>query len=152
MSIGAACDVLDGLCSSCIGCPIILQDTGRNLWLSILHLKPRKAGVLHHTVMVATVPLVFSLKKLWLAFVSGDLYFCLTTSEEQRLLDMFMRLHLKYFLGYVRSNLTVDVDGILFLDMSHEFRLPTGMMVLEHARVVQESVCEEVPVVHEGQL
>lgn len=44
------------------------------------------------------------------------------------------------------------IDELLFLDMPHEFRLPTGMMVLEYAKAVQESVYEQVRVTREGQL
>ncbi|XP_073111945.1 probable transcriptional regulator SLK3 [Elaeis guineensis] len=43
-------------------------------------------------------------------------------------------------------------DEFLFLDMPREFWLPTGMMVLDYAKAVQESVYEQVRVVHEGQM
>jgi LIM-domain binding protein len=36
--------------------------------------------------------------------------------------------------------------------MPHEYRLSTGIMVLEYAKAVQESVYEHVRVIHEGRL
>jgi LIM-domain binding protein len=44
------------------------------------------------------------------------------------------------------------IDEHLFLDMPHEYRLSTGIMVLEYAKAVQESVYEHVRVIHEGRL
>ncbi|KAL0914148.1 hypothetical protein M5K25_017657 [Dendrobium thyrsiflorum] len=44
------------------------------------------------------------------------------------------------------------IDELLYLDMPHESRLPSGMMVLEYAKAVQESVREQCRVVREGQL
>lgn len=44
------------------------------------------------------------------------------------------------------------IDELLFLDTPHECRLPNGIMVLEYAKAVQESVYEQVRVVREGQL
>lgn len=44
------------------------------------------------------------------------------------------------------------IDELMFLDMPHESRLSTGMMVLEYAKAVQESVYEQLRVVREGQL
>jgi len=44
------------------------------------------------------------------------------------------------------------IDELLFLDMPHECRLASGLMVLEYAKAVQESVYEQLRVVREGQL
>ncbi|XP_011041611.1 PREDICTED: probable transcriptional regulator SLK2 [Populus euphratica] len=44
------------------------------------------------------------------------------------------------------------IDELLFLDMPREFRLPSGIMMLEYAKAVQESVYEQLRVVREGQL
>lgn len=44
------------------------------------------------------------------------------------------------------------IDEHLFLDMPHECRLSTGIMILEYAKAVQESVYEHLRVVREGQL
>ncbi|XP_038971541.1 probable transcriptional regulator SLK2 [Phoenix dactylifera] len=44
------------------------------------------------------------------------------------------------------------IDELLFLNMPHECRLSSGIMVLEYAKAVQESVYEHLRVVHEGQL
>ncbi|VAI71198.1 unnamed protein product [Triticum turgidum subsp. durum] len=45
-----------------------------------------------------------------------------------------------------------DMDEYLFLDMPNEFRLPNGLLLLEHAKVVQKSIYEHQHVTHEGQL
>lgn len=44
------------------------------------------------------------------------------------------------------------IDEYLFLDMPNEFRLPNGLLLLEHAKVVQKSIYEHLHVTHEGQL
>ncbi|KAL5211760.1 hypothetical protein ABZP36_022607 [Zizania latifolia] len=44
------------------------------------------------------------------------------------------------------------IDEYLFLDMANEFRLPNGLMLLEHTKVVQKSIYEHMHVTHEGQL
>jgi len=44
------------------------------------------------------------------------------------------------------------IDEYLFLDMPNEFRLPNGLMLLEHKKVVQKSVYEHLHVTHEGHL
>jgi hypothetical protein len=44
------------------------------------------------------------------------------------------------------------IDELLFLDMPREIRLPSGIMMLEYAKAVQESVYEQLRVVREGQL
>ncbi|PIN16669.1 hypothetical protein CDL12_10671 [Handroanthus impetiginosus] len=44
------------------------------------------------------------------------------------------------------------IDELLFLDLPREGRLPSGMMMLEYAKAVQESVYEQLRVVREGQL
>jgi len=44
------------------------------------------------------------------------------------------------------------IDELLFLDMPHECRLASGLMVLEYAKAVQESVYEQLRVIREGQL
>ncbi|XP_057977272.1 probable transcriptional regulator SLK3 isoform X2 [Malania oleifera] len=44
------------------------------------------------------------------------------------------------------------VDELLFLDMPHEYRLPSGLMILECGKAVQKSVYEQLHVVWEGQL
>ncbi|CAM0912518.1 unnamed protein product [Alopecurus aequalis] len=43
-------------------------------------------------------------------------------------------------------------EEYLFLDMPNEFRLPNGMMLLEHTKVVLKSIYEHQHVTHEGQL
>ncbi|KAF7104715.1 hypothetical protein CFC21_105590 [Triticum aestivum] len=44
------------------------------------------------------------------------------------------------------------VDEYLFLDMPNEFRLPNGLLLLEHTKVVQKSIYDYLHVTHEGQL
>lgn len=43
-------------------------------------------------------------------------------------------------------------DELLFLDLPREIRFPSGVMMLEYGRAVQESVYQQLHVVHEGQL
>ncbi|KAL0382330.1 UNVERIFIED_CONTAM: putative transcriptional regulator SLK2 [Sesamum calycinum] len=44
------------------------------------------------------------------------------------------------------------IDELLFLDLPREYRFPSGMMMLEYAKAVQESVYEQLRVVREGYL
>ncbi|OWM75639.1 probable transcriptional regulator SLK2 isoform X2 [Punica granatum] len=44
------------------------------------------------------------------------------------------------------------IDELLFLDLPKEYRFPSGIMVLEYGKAVQESVYEQLRVVREGQL
>ncbi|KAK9147740.1 hypothetical protein Scep_006497 [Stephania cephalantha] len=44
------------------------------------------------------------------------------------------------------------LDELLFLDMPRECRFPSGIMMLEYGKAVQESVYEQLRVVREGQL
>lgn len=44
------------------------------------------------------------------------------------------------------------IDELLFLDLPKEYRTSTGLMVLEYAKAVQESVHEQLRVVREGHL
>ncbi|XP_068634770.1 probable transcriptional regulator SLK2 [Aristolochia californica] len=44
------------------------------------------------------------------------------------------------------------VDELLFLDMPHEYRFHSGLMMLEYGKAIQESVYEQLRVVREGQL
>ncbi|CAH9123566.1 unnamed protein product [Cuscuta epithymum] len=44
------------------------------------------------------------------------------------------------------------VDELLFLDMPRECRFPSGIMMIEYAKAVQESVYDQLRVVREGQL
>lgn len=44
------------------------------------------------------------------------------------------------------------MDELLFLDLPRESRFPSGMMMLEYAKAVQESVYEQLRVVRQGQL
>ncbi|CAM8944805.1 unnamed protein product [Rhodiola kirilowii] len=44
------------------------------------------------------------------------------------------------------------IDELLFLDYPHERRLPSGIMVLEYEKAVQETVYEQLRVVREGRL
>ncbi|KAI3817953.1 hypothetical protein L1987_11755 [Smallanthus sonchifolius] len=44
------------------------------------------------------------------------------------------------------------IDELLFLDLPHEYRFPSGIMVLEYGQAVQESIYEQLRVVREGQL
>ncbi|CAJ1952650.1 unnamed protein product [Sphenostylis stenocarpa] len=44
------------------------------------------------------------------------------------------------------------IDELLFLDLPREKRFPSGAMMLEYAKAVQESVYEQLRVVREGQL
>ncbi|KAJ9139923.1 hypothetical protein P3X46_030615 [Hevea brasiliensis] len=44
------------------------------------------------------------------------------------------------------------IDELLFLDLPREFRFPSGIMMLEYGKAVQESVYEQLRVVREGQL
>lgn len=44
------------------------------------------------------------------------------------------------------------IDELLFLDLPRECRFPSGLMMLEYGKAVQESVYEQLRVVREGQL
>ena len=44
------------------------------------------------------------------------------------------------------------VDELLFLDMPQEHRLPSGILLLEYAKVTQQTVYDHLRVVREGQL
>ncbi|GLT49000.1 hypothetical protein SLA2020_225860 [Shorea laevis] len=44
------------------------------------------------------------------------------------------------------------IDELLFLDLPREYRLSSGVMVLEYEKAVQESVYDQLRVVREGQL
>ncbi|XP_040988485.1 probable transcriptional regulator SLK3 [Juglans microcarpa x Juglans regia] len=44
------------------------------------------------------------------------------------------------------------MDELLFLDLPHERRFPSGLMMLEYGKAVQESVYEQLRVVREGHL
>ncbi|KAI4340866.1 hypothetical protein MLD38_025664 [Melastoma candidum] len=44
------------------------------------------------------------------------------------------------------------IDELLFLDWPREYRYPSGIMMLEYAKAVQESVYEQLRVVREGKL
>ena len=44
------------------------------------------------------------------------------------------------------------IDELLFLDLPRESRLPSGIMMLEYAKAVQESVYDQLRIVREGQL
>ncbi|KAH7514014.1 probable transcriptional regulator SLK2 [Ziziphus jujuba] len=53
------------------------------------------------------------------------------------------------------SKLTFEtgvIDELLFLDCPRGYRFPSGLMMLEYGKAVQESVYEQLRVVHEGQL
>lgn len=44
------------------------------------------------------------------------------------------------------------IDELLFLDLPREYRFPSGVLMIEYAKAVQESVYEQLRVVREGQL
>ncbi|KAI9112077.1 hypothetical protein K1719_016973 [Acacia pycnantha] len=44
------------------------------------------------------------------------------------------------------------IDELMFLDLPREYRFPSGLMMLEYGKAVQESVHEQLRVVREGQL
>lgn len=44
------------------------------------------------------------------------------------------------------------IDELLFLDLPREYRFPSGVMMLEYAKAVQESIYEQLRVVREGHL
>ena len=44
------------------------------------------------------------------------------------------------------------IDELMFLDLPRECRYPSGIMLLEYGKAVQESVYEQLRVVREGQL
>lgn len=44
------------------------------------------------------------------------------------------------------------IDELLFVDLPREYRLPSGMMLLEFGKAVEENIYEQLRVVHEGQL
>ncbi|XP_059443275.1 probable transcriptional regulator SLK3 [Corylus avellana] len=52
------------------------------------------------------------------------------------------------------NKMTFDsvMDELLFLDLPHERRFPSGLMMLEYEKAVQESVYEKLRVVREGHL
>lgn len=44
------------------------------------------------------------------------------------------------------------IDELLFVDIPREYRLPSGLMVLEYGKAIQESVYEQLRVARNGQL
>lgn len=44
------------------------------------------------------------------------------------------------------------IDELLFLDLPRESRFPSGIMMLEYGKVVQETIYEQLRVVRQGQL
>ena len=44
------------------------------------------------------------------------------------------------------------LDELLFVDITNEYQLSSGHMVLEYGKAVQESIFEHLRVVREGQL
>lgn len=44
------------------------------------------------------------------------------------------------------------IDELMFLDLPRESRFPSGIMVLEYGKVVQETIYEQLRVVRQGQL
>lgn len=44
------------------------------------------------------------------------------------------------------------IDELMFLDLPRECRFPSGIMMLEYGKAVQESVYEQLRIVREGQL
>lgn len=44
------------------------------------------------------------------------------------------------------------VDELLYLDLPRECRFPSGIMMLEYGKAIQETVYEQLRVVREGQL
>ena len=44
------------------------------------------------------------------------------------------------------------IDELLFVDISNEYQLSSGVMVLEYGKAIQESIFEHLRVVREGQL
>lgn len=44
------------------------------------------------------------------------------------------------------------LDELLFVDMPQEYRLPSGIMLLECSKAIQESVYEKLRVIREGRL
>ena len=44
------------------------------------------------------------------------------------------------------------IDELLFLDLPRERRFPSGLMMLEYGKAIQESVYEQLRIVREGQL
>ncbi|MFS7929592.1 putative LIM-domain binding protein/SEUSS [Helianthus anomalus] len=44
------------------------------------------------------------------------------------------------------------IDELLFLDLPRESRFPSGLMILEYGKAVQESIYEQLRVVRQGQL
>jgi hypothetical protein len=44
------------------------------------------------------------------------------------------------------------IDELLFVDMPQEYRLSSGLMVLEYGKATQESVFEQLRVVRNGRL
>lgn len=59
--------------------------------------------------------------------------------------DILPRLNVVKFGGGV-------IDELLFLDLPREVRFPSGLMMLEYTKAVQECVYEQLRVVREGQL
>lgn len=44
------------------------------------------------------------------------------------------------------------MDELLFLDLPRESRFPSGIMILEYGKAVQETIYEQLRVVRQGQL
>lgn len=68
-------------------------------------------------------------------------WICLTEAT----FDILPRLNVVKFGGGV-------IDELLFLDLPREVRFPSGLMMLEYTKAVQECVYEQLRVVREGQL
>lgn len=44
------------------------------------------------------------------------------------------------------------LEELLFVDLPHEYKLSSGLMVLEYGKAIQESVFDALRVVRDGQL
>lgn len=82
---------------------------------------------------------------LFFKFISYSSFFFIFNFGTEITADILPRLSAIEFNSGV-------VDELLFVDKPHEFRFPSGLMMLEYGKAIQESVYEQLRVVREGQL
>ncbi|XP_077222526.1 uncharacterized protein LOC143856249 [Tasmannia lanceolata] len=95
-------------------------------------------------IMLDIMPLMFPLRKPWM---HPNVIFVVSNQEwgyEATFEELPTLLKIKFDSGVI--------DELLFVDLPHEYRFPSGIMVLEYGKVIHESVYTQLRVVCEGQL
>ncbi|KAG6426495.1 hypothetical protein SASPL_110718 [Salvia splendens] len=120
----------------------ILLPIGENLWQSITLHGRRRDGVYPCIIMLGTIHLGCFHRLQWM---HGNVTFVAQNLEGEATFEVLPRLNeIKFASGVI--------DELLFLDLPRECRFPSGVMMLEYAKAVQESVYEQLHVVREGHL